>query len=303
VSSSNDIDEPDDEIYAEVLREAELEFESSMDWMTDQTSGVHHQPPQMDHDSDRAMHHRPPQNYQPQASGAYQPPQMDHDRAMYHQPLQNYQPQTLGAYQPPQMNPHWAMQNLNYQHQTSGVHHQPPQNYQPQTSDAYQPPQMNPHGAVQNLNYQPQALGNDAVANQGSKPPVSSIRDGSAFNKLIQRSGESPLKEETSVASGNEELEQELYDPSKFGIVTNILEKKKQGRKYIYKVEWMPNPTTGESYAPEWQTELYLRKSFKDLLDPFNARENEKSKSTKVLCACLIFVIASVIAHTILVVY
>jgi hypothetical protein len=133
-----------------------------------------------------------------------------------------------------------------------------------------------------------------------SKSPVSSIRDGNAFHKLIQRSGESPLKEETSVASGNDE---ESYDPSKFGIVTNILEKKKQAKNWIYKVEWMPNPTTGESYAPEWQTELYLQKSFKDLLDQFNAREKEKSKSKKVLCACLIFVIASVIAHTILVVY
>jgi hypothetical protein len=178
------------------------------------------------------------------------------------------------------------------------VHHQPPQNYQPQTSGAYQPPQMNLHGAVQNFNYQPQALGNDAVANQVSTPPVSSIFDGNDFNKLIQRSGESPLKEETSAASCNEDLEQESYDPNKFGIITNILEKKKQGQKWIYKVEWMPNPTTGESYVPDWQTELYLRKFFKDLLDQFNAREKEK-----VLCPCLIFGIASVIAHTILVVY
>jgi hypothetical protein len=220
----------------------------------------------------------------------------------------NYQHhQTSGVHhQPP---PHGAMQNFNHQHQTSDVHHQPPQNYRNDAvANQGSPP---PHWAMRNFNHQHQTLNvhhqppqnyrNDAV-----KSPVSSIHDGNdgnAFDELIQRSGESPLKGETEAASDNEELKQESYDPSTFGIVTKILEKKKKAKKWIYKIEWMPNPTTGESYAPEWQTELYLQKYFKDVLDQFNAREKEKIKSKKVLCAFLIFVIAPVIAHTILVVY
>ena len=300
VSSSNDTDKLDDEIIDDVLREAELECEFSMDWMLQdgndqpQTSGVHHQPVQ---------------DYQPQTSGFYQPPQMNSHWAM--QNNFNYQPhQTSGVHhQPP---PRGAMQNFYHQHQTSDVHHQPPQNYRKDTAANQGSPL--PHRAMQNFNHQHQTLNvhhqppqnyrKDAV-----KSPVSSIHDGKDvnafedFEDLIQRSGQSPPKEETKAASDNKELKPESYDPSTFGIVTKILAKKKMAKKWVYQVEWMPNPTTGESYEPEWQAELYLQKNFKDVLDQFNAREKEKIKSQKVLCAFLIFVIAPVTAHTILVVY
>ena len=218
-----------------------------------------------------------PFDNQPQAS-SMQNPQMDSRQGMMHRQgmMQPFDNQTqASSMQHPQM-------PFSYPHQNV-PHQQMPPSHQHQNVPTPQKQKNHQDDSVSPLSRDSSKAFDKALDDLGVQTVKGSPGSGN-FAVLVKRSGKPEQEEKPVVASPNQ-VSDESYDSKTHGIITHILEKKKQGKSWIYLVRWKPCPQTGDKFPDDWRHRSYLLKSFKELLLEFD--EKEKSKLAKVLCPCL----------------